>query len=87
MWCSFLSGISTQSCDFSPSDACVCSFQSCLVGIVVPDPEYMPEWAKKKGIVGTYKDLCKNTVGDAWLKLFQMLFVIDVEDTEEFYGG
>lgn len=54
---------------------------------MVPDPEYMPEWAKKKGIVGTYKDLCKNTVGGAWLKLFQMLFVIDVEDTEEFYGG
>ncbi|KAG7215891.1 hypothetical protein INR49_002527 [Caranx melampygus] len=34
---------------------------SCLVGIVVPDPEVMPEWAKKKGILGTYKDLCKNT--------------------------
>ncbi|KAM7374643.1 hypothetical protein PAMP_007289 [Pampus punctatissimus] len=38
------------------------SLQSCLVGIVVPDPEVMPEWAKKKGILGTYKDLCKNTV-------------------------
>uniref|UniRef100_A0A8C3G4C6 Long-chain-fatty-acid--CoA ligase n=1 Tax=Cyclopterus lumpus TaxID=8103 RepID=A0A8C3G4C6_CYCLU len=37
------------------------SLQSCLVGIVVPDPEVMPEWAKKKGIFGTYKDLCKNT--------------------------
>uniref|UniRef100_A0A3B3V4S8 Arachidonate--CoA ligase n=1 Tax=Poecilia latipinna TaxID=48699 RepID=A0A3B3V4S8_9TELE len=37
------------------------SLQSCLVGIVVPDPEVMPEWAKKKGIQGTYKDLCKNT--------------------------
>uniref|UniRef100_A0A8C9YWR7 Arachidonate--CoA ligase n=1 Tax=Sander lucioperca TaxID=283035 RepID=A0A8C9YWR7_SANLU len=37
------------------------SLQSCLVGIVVPDPEVMPEWAKKKGIIGTYKDLCKNT--------------------------
>lgn len=33
------------------------------MGIVVPDPEVMPEWAKKKGILGTYKDLCKNTVG------------------------
>lgn len=22
----------------------------------------MPAWAKKKGILGTYKDLCKNTV-------------------------
>ncbi|KAM9780930.1 long-chain-fatty-acid--CoA ligase 6 [Syngnathus typhle] len=37
------------------------SLQSCLVGIVVPDPEVMPTWAKKKGILGTYKDLCKNT--------------------------
>ncbi|XP_024921305.1 long-chain-fatty-acid--CoA ligase 6 [Cynoglossus semilaevis] len=37
------------------------SLQSCLVGIVVPDPEVMPEWAKKKGIFGTYDDLCKNT--------------------------
>lgn len=65
------------------SDACVCSFQSCLVGIVVPDPDFMPDWAKKKGIVGTYKDLCKNTVGGAWLKLFQMLFGIDVENSTE----
>lgn len=40
-------------------------YQSCLVGIVVPDPDVMPEWAKKKGIVGTYKDLCKNTVGSS----------------------
>lgn len=23
----------------------------------------MPEWARKKGIVGTYKDMCKNLVG------------------------
>uniref|UniRef100_A0A668B059 Long-chain-fatty-acid--CoA ligase n=1 Tax=Myripristis murdjan TaxID=586833 RepID=A0A668B059_9TELE len=38
------------------------SLQSCLVGIVVPDPEVMPEWAKKKGMLGTYKDLCKNTL-------------------------
>ncbi|XP_034033876.1 long-chain-fatty-acid--CoA ligase 6 [Thalassophryne amazonica] len=37
------------------------TLQSCLVGIIVPDPEVMPEWAKKKGILGTYMDLCKNT--------------------------
>lgn len=42
-------------------------FQSCLVGIVVPDPETMPEWAKKRGILGTYEDLCKNTVSGIWL--------------------
>ncbi|CAL8303531.1 long-chain-fatty-acid--CoA ligase 6 isoform X1 [Gadus morhua] len=38
------------------------SLQSCLVGIVVPDPEVLPNWAKKKGIQGEYKDLCKNTM-------------------------
>ncbi|TTE96765.1 Long-chain-fatty-acid--CoA ligase 6 [Bagarius yarrelli] len=36
------------------------SLQSCLVGIVVPDPEVMPSWAKKRGIVGCYGDLCEN---------------------------
>lgn len=44
------------------------SLQSCLVGIIVPDPEIMPEWAKKRGLEGSYEDLCKNTVGGAWLK-------------------
>uniref|UniRef100_H3DF83 Long-chain-fatty-acid--CoA ligase n=1 Tax=Tetraodon nigroviridis TaxID=99883 RepID=H3DF83_TETNG len=36
------------------------SLQSFLVGIIVPDPEVMPEWAKKKGIEGSFKDMCKN---------------------------
>lgn len=44
-------------------------FQSCLVGIVVPDPEVIPKWAGKKGIVGTYQELCKNAVGGAQLDL------------------
>uniref|UniRef100_A0A3Q3DVE3 Long-chain-fatty-acid--CoA ligase n=1 Tax=Hippocampus comes TaxID=109280 RepID=A0A3Q3DVE3_HIPCM len=43
------------------------SLQSCLVGIIVPDPEVMPTWAKKKGILGTYKDLCKNTVKNIYI--------------------
>uniref|UniRef100_A0A3P8Z2K8 Arachidonate--CoA ligase n=1 Tax=Esox lucius TaxID=8010 RepID=A0A3P8Z2K8_ESOLU len=38
------------------------SLQSCLVAIVVPDPETMPAWAMKKGMEGSYRDLCKNTV-------------------------
>uniref|UniRef100_A0A8C6TQ22 Arachidonate--CoA ligase n=1 Tax=Neogobius melanostomus TaxID=47308 RepID=A0A8C6TQ22_9GOBI len=29
-------------------------------GIVVPDPEVMPEWAKKKGMSGSYLELCAN---------------------------
>lgn len=36
------------------------SLQACLVGIIVPDPEVMPEWAKKKGMSGTYLELCAN---------------------------
>ena len=40
-----------------------CTFQSFLVGIIVPDPEVIPEWAKSKGIVVTFKDMYKNLVG------------------------
>uniref|UniRef100_A0A8C3RJX3 Arachidonate--CoA ligase n=1 Tax=Cyanoderma ruficeps TaxID=181631 RepID=A0A8C3RJX3_9PASS len=36
------------------------SLQAFLVGIVVPDSEVMPGWAKKRGFEGTYAELCKN---------------------------
>uniref|UniRef100_A0A7N6FHW8 Arachidonate--CoA ligase n=1 Tax=Anabas testudineus TaxID=64144 RepID=A0A7N6FHW8_ANATE len=36
------------------------SLQACLVGIVVPDPDFLPIWAKKKGIEGSYSELCSN---------------------------
>uniref|UniRef100_A0A671VYC0 Arachidonate--CoA ligase n=1 Tax=Sparus aurata TaxID=8175 RepID=A0A671VYC0_SPAAU len=36
------------------------SLQACLVGIVVPDPDFLPIWIKKKGIEGSYSELCKN---------------------------
>ncbi|KAM3624334.1 uncharacterized protein V6R79_022146 [Siganus canaliculatus] len=36
------------------------SLQACLVGIVVPDPDFLPIWIKKKGIEGSYAELCKN---------------------------
>ncbi|NXA50330.1 ACSL6 ligase, partial [Nothocercus julius] len=36
------------------------SLQAFLVGIVVPDSEVMPGWAKKRGFDGTYGELCKN---------------------------
>uniref|UniRef100_A0A8B9CF31 Arachidonate--CoA ligase n=1 Tax=Anser brachyrhynchus TaxID=132585 RepID=A0A8B9CF31_9AVES len=36
------------------------SLQAFLVGIVVPDSEVMPGWAKKRGFDGTYSELCKN---------------------------
>uniref|UniRef100_A0A1A8VDM4 Long-chain-fatty-acid--CoA ligase n=1 Tax=Nothobranchius furzeri TaxID=105023 RepID=A0A1A8VDM4_NOTFU len=34
--------------------------QACLVGIVVPDPDFLPMWAKRKGLEGSYSELCKN---------------------------
>uniref|UniRef100_A0A8C9EZM8 Long-chain-fatty-acid--CoA ligase n=1 Tax=Pavo cristatus TaxID=9049 RepID=A0A8C9EZM8_PAVCR len=36
------------------------SLQAFLVGIVVPDAEVMPGWAKKRGFDGTYAELCRN---------------------------
>lgn len=39
-----------------------CIFQACLVGIVVPDPDFLPIWIKKKGIEGSYSELCNNKV-------------------------
>lgn len=38
------------------------SLQACLVGVVVPDPDFLPLWMKKKGIEGSYTELCKNMV-------------------------
>ncbi|KFM06620.1 Long-chain-fatty-acid--CoA ligase 5 [Aptenodytes forsteri] len=36
------------------------SLRSFLIGIVVPDPETLPEFAAKLGIKGSYEDVCKN---------------------------
>ncbi|KAM4750624.1 long-chain-fatty-acid--CoA ligase 1a isoform 2-T3 [Anableps anableps] len=36
------------------------SLKACLVGIVVPDPDFLPIWAKKKGFEGSYLELCRN---------------------------
>lgn len=36
--------------------------QAFLVGIVVPDSEVMPGWAKKRGFDGSYAELCRNKV-------------------------
>ncbi|XP_029005125.1 long-chain-fatty-acid--CoA ligase 1a isoform X2 [Betta splendens] len=36
------------------------SLQACLVGIVVPDPDFLPVWAKRKGIEGSLSELCSN---------------------------
>ncbi|TNN62289.1 Long-chain-fatty-acid--CoA ligase 1 [Liparis tanakae] len=36
------------------------SLKACLVGIVVPDPDFLPIWSKKKGIDGSYSELCRN---------------------------
>ncbi|POI28059.1 hypothetical protein CIB84_008191, partial [Bambusicola thoracicus] len=36
------------------------SLQAFLLAVVVPDPETLCKWAKKKGFEGTYEKLCKN---------------------------
>ncbi|NXF53014.1 ACSL1 ligase, partial [Oceanites oceanicus] len=36
------------------------SLQAFLVAVVVPDPETLSKWAKKKGFEGSYEELCKN---------------------------
>eukprot|EP01023_Acetabularia_acetabulum_P038385 TRINITY_DN36778_c0_g1_i1.p2 TRINITY_DN36778_c0_g1~~TRINITY_DN36778_c0_g1_i1.p2 ORF type:complete len:265 (-),score=78.57 TRINITY_DN36778_c0_g1_i1:140-934(-) len=36
------------------------SLQSCLVGIAVPDEEYLARWAKSNGIEGSFAELCGN---------------------------
>uniref|UniRef100_A0A673ZFJ1 Arachidonate--CoA ligase n=1 Tax=Salmo trutta TaxID=8032 RepID=A0A673ZFJ1_SALTR len=50
------------------------SLQACLVGIVVPDPDSLPGWAKKKGIEGSYLEMCaskelKNAILEDILRL------------------
>ncbi|KAM4703615.1 long-chain-fatty-acid--CoA ligase 5 [Rhinophrynus dorsalis] len=37
------------------------SLKSCLVGVVIPDPEALPDFAAKLGLKGTYEELCVNT--------------------------
>lgn len=36
------------------------SLQACLVAIIVPDPDFLPGWAKKRGVEGSYEELCRN---------------------------
>ncbi|XP_006008492.1 long-chain-fatty-acid--CoA ligase 1a [Latimeria chalumnae] len=50
------------------------SLQAYLVGIVVPDPEVLPSWASKRGIEGSFAELCKsrelkNTIIEDLVKL------------------
>ncbi|XP_053272582.1 long-chain-fatty-acid--CoA ligase 1a isoform X2 [Pleuronectes platessa] len=45
------------------------SLQAYLVAIVVADPEYLPVWAKKQGLEGSFSELCsKKEVKDAILQ-------------------
>ncbi|KAM8923821.1 long-chain-fatty-acid--CoA ligase 5 [Pelodytes ibericus] len=38
------------------------SLRACLVGVVIPDPEVLPDFSGKLGIKGPYEELCNNTV-------------------------
>ncbi|KAL7858525.1 hypothetical protein AOLI_G00186270 [Acnodon oligacanthus] len=45
------------------------SLKACLVAIIVPDPDFLPAWASKKGFLGSYEELCNNkAVKDAILE-------------------
>jgi len=37
------------------------SLKSCLVAIVVPDPDALKKWAQEKGLRGSYSELCSNS--------------------------
>uniref|UniRef100_A0A8C5PZB9 Long-chain-fatty-acid--CoA ligase n=1 Tax=Leptobrachium leishanense TaxID=445787 RepID=A0A8C5PZB9_9ANUR len=37
------------------------SLKACLVGVVIPDPEILPDFAAKLGVQGSYEELCKNS--------------------------
>uniref|UniRef100_A0A8D0A574 Long-chain-fatty-acid--CoA ligase n=1 Tax=Sander lucioperca TaxID=283035 RepID=A0A8D0A574_SANLU len=37
------------------------SLQSCLIAIIVPDPDVLPGFAKNLGCQGSFEELCKNT--------------------------
>ena len=40
-----------------------CFFQSCLVGILVPDPDVLPKHCSEKlKLTGSYEELCQNPV-------------------------
>ncbi|XP_010214494.1 PREDICTED: long-chain-fatty-acid--CoA ligase 1, partial [Tinamus guttatus] len=36
------------------------SLQAFLIAVVVPDPETLSNWAKKRGFEGSYEELCRN---------------------------
>ncbi|XP_068112669.1 long-chain-fatty-acid--CoA ligase 5 [Hyperolius riggenbachi] len=36
------------------------SLRSCLVGVVIPDPDTLPEFAAKIGVRGSFDDLCRH---------------------------
>lgn len=37
-------------------------FQSCLVGIVIPEEQFLLSWAAENRIAGTFGELCQNRV-------------------------
>lgn len=45
-------------------------FQSHLVAIVVPDPEVFVGWAKDRGLVGSYQELCQKPVNQSISDIF-----------------
>ncbi|XP_072095634.1 long-chain-fatty-acid--CoA ligase 5 [Mobula birostris] len=66
------------------------SLQSYLVGIVVPDPEVLPEFAASKGFKGSYKELCqipeiKKAILDDLVKLGKQAGLKSFEQVKDLY--
>ena len=40
----------------------VCHLQASIIAIIVPDEEELPKFAKKEGLEGDFKELCKKKV-------------------------
>ncbi|XP_051883170.1 long-chain-fatty-acid--CoA ligase 5 [Pristis pectinata] len=66
------------------------SLQSYLVGIVVPDPEVLPEFAASKGFKGSYEELCqipeiKKAILDDMVKLGKKAGLKSFEQVKDLY--
>lgn len=62
------------------TSSCISCYQSYLIGIVVPDPEVFVNWAKERGSVGSYEELCHNPVHQIFsvenISLIEILHVV-----------
>lgn len=44
------------------------------MAIIVPDPDFLPIWLKRRGISGSYLELCKSVVSLFWQQNSHQLY-------------